>query len=103
MSQQMRMVKDGLTNEALRRYVPLVVEEVEPYFNKHWTGKSGTADLYECFAECIILTASRCLHGPEIRAMMDESVAGLYHDIDGGFTPIGFFFPNLPLDAFQEA
>jgi len=48
-----------------------------------------------------ILTASRCLLGPEIRE--NPKVAGefaaLYHDLEGGLNPIAFFYPYFPLPA----
>ena len=49
---------------------------------------SGQVDLFQLFAELVIMTASRCLLGEEIRAKLDESVADLYHDLDRGFTPV---------------
>lgn len=51
-------------------------------------GNEGQMDLFNMLAELVIMTASRCLLGEEIRAKLDESVAQLYHDLDGGFTPV---------------
>ena len=39
-------------------------------------------------SEITICTATATLQGKEIRAGMDKSFAGLYHDLDGGFTPL---------------
>ena len=48
-------------------------------------------------AEIIIFTASRSLQGDEVREKLDSSFAENYHDLDMGFTPINFLFPNPPL------
>jgi sterol 14-demethylase len=53
-----------------------------------------------------ILTATRCLIGPEIHEQMwgeqNGSFAQLYHDLEGGILPVSFFFPYLPLPAFKK-
>lgn len=60
------------------------------------------SDLFEALSELIILTASRCLHGCEIRGMLDERVAQLYADLDGGFTHAAWLLPGwLPLPSFR--
>lgn len=38
--------------------------------------------------------------GKEIRAKLSEKVAELYCDLDKGFTPLNFLFPNLPLPSY---
>ncbi|MGH0122967.1 UNVERIFIED_CONTAM: hypothetical protein FKN15_077621 [Acipenser sinensis] len=54
-------------------------------------------------SELIILTASHCLHGKEIRAMLDEKVAQLYADLDGGFSHAAWLLPGwLPLLSFRR-
>src|SRR5690606_10784980 len=95
-----RFVKWGLSTEAFRSYVPMIQEETTNYF-KRW-GQSGKSDLSDAMAELIIMTASRCLLGPEIRSRLDESVAQLYHDLDNGFAPINVFFRNLPLPSYWK-
>ena len=71
--------------------------------------KWGTFRALKACSEMTILTASRTLQGAEIRAALDKSFANLYHDLDGGFIPINWFMPNLPLpshrrrDAAQKA
>lgn len=60
------------------------------------------SDLFEALSELIILTASSCLHGKEIRSMLDERVAQLYADLDGGFTHAAWLLPGwLPLPSFR--
>lgn len=62
----------------------------------------SSSDLFESLSELIILTASRCLHGVEIRSILTESVAQLYTDLDGGFTHAAWILPQwLPLPSFR--
>ena len=52
----------------------------------------------------VIFTATHCLHGEETRAAFDEKVASLYHDLDGGFSPLAWFFPPwMPFPRCEEA
>ena len=48
-------------------------------------------------AEIVLFTASRSLQGTEVREKLDSSFAENYHDLEMGFTPINFLFPNVPL------
>lgn len=50
-------------------------------------------DAFTTSSEITILTASATLQGREVRQAMDKSFADLYHDLDGGFTPL----VSLPL------
>lgn len=60
------------------------------------------SDLFEALSELIILTASSCLHGKEIRGLLDEHVAQLYADLDGGFSHAAWLLPGwLPLPSFR--
>lgn len=60
------------------------------------------SDLFEALSELIILTASSCLHGKEIRGMLNERVAQLYADLDGGFSHAAWLLPGwLPLPSFR--
>ena len=95
------MVKHGLSTEAFRRYVPMIQEETVNYF-KRFQEDEGDFDVLQSFSELIIMTASRCLMGKEIRSQLNESVANLYHDLDGGFQPINFLFENLPLPSYKR-
>jgi len=59
-------------------------------------------DLLQALSEIVIMTASRTLLGKEVRSKLNEGVADLYHDLDKGFTPINFLFPNLPLPSYRK-
>ncbi|KAI8328873.1 cytochrome P450 [Choanephora cucurbitarum] len=98
--EQKRFIKAGLNVETFRKDVPLILDECHMYFNR--LGESGTIDAYKMFGQLIIYTASRALLGPEIRAALDDGVAQLYYDLDQGFRPINFMFPNLPLPAYRQ-
>ncbi|MEQ2223616.1 hypothetical protein ILYODFUR_038373, partial [Ilyodon furcidens] len=59
--------------------------------------------LFEALSELIILTASNCLHGKEIRSMLNEQVAQLYADLDGGFSHAAWLLPTwVPLPSFRK-
>lgn len=98
--EQKRFIKGGLNIETFRKDVPLILEECDMFFDKF--EKKGVIDTYKMFGSLIINTASRALLGPEIRNALDDGVAQLYYDLDQGFRPINFMFPNLPLPAYRK-
>ncbi|CAE6454863.1 unnamed protein product [Rhizoctonia solani] len=107
--EQKKFVKFGLTTENFRAYVDMIVDETENnMIRKELSPESCPRDSqgWGCFhafkklAELTILTASRTLQGKEVRSNLDKSFAELYQDLDGGFTPINFLFPNLPLPSY---
>ncbi|XP_075683803.1 lanosterol 14-alpha demethylase isoform X2 [Rhinoderma darwinii] len=99
--EQKKMFKTGLNIAHFKTHVRMIEEETVDYF-KRW-GDSGVGNLFEALSELIILTASRCLHGKEIRSMLDEKVAQLYADLDGGFTHAAWLLPGwLPLPSFRR-
>jgi len=100
--EQKKVMKTGLNIARFRLYIPLIQQETEDYFKRVW-GESGEKDLFKALSELIILTASSCLHGSEIRSILDTSVAKLYWDLDGGFTPEAWLLPSwLPLPSFRR-
>ncbi|XP_061411368.1 lanosterol 14-alpha demethylase [Lethenteron reissneri] len=99
--EQKKMLKTGLNISQFRQHVHMIEEETRNYFER-W-GVKGQRDFFEALSELIILTASRCLHGKEIRAMLTEHVAQLYSDLDGGFTHAAWLLPGwLPLPSFRK-
>lgn len=50
----------------------------------------------------IILTASRCLLGREVRDKLFADVSALFHDLDNGMQPISVLFPYLPIPAHRR-
>jgi len=71
----------------------------------HLTPSTTTPKKFEVLkimAELIILTAGRSLQGQEIRDAMTAKFARDMEDLDGGFTPLNFMFPNLPLPSYRR-
>jgi sterol 14-demethylase len=97
-------VKFGLSTENLRAYVGMITEETlgflshELHASTTWQGFDALAAM----SELTILTASRTLQGKEVRAQLDKTFAERYEHLDGGFTPINFMFPNLPLPSYRR-
>ncbi|KZT42137.1 cytochrome P450 [Sistotremastrum suecicum HHB10207 ss-3] len=109
--EQKRFVKFGLSVENFRAYVGLIEDEVETYLNNDPSftvyglgdiNEWGSFNALKCMQELTIFTASRTLQGKEVRASLDKSFADLYNDLDGGFTPLNFLFPNLPLESYRK-
>ena len=110
--EQKRFVKGGLTTENLRAYVGMIEDEVLNYINTDSAFRlsqsqgsqkgCGTFDVVKVLQEITILTAARTLQGKEVRANMDKTFAQLYNDLDGGFTPIVWMFPNAPLERVRK-
>jgi sterol 14-demethylase len=106
--EQKKFVKFRLTTERFHAYVGMIAEETNtllendlsvaqvPRDSQGW----GQFHALKTLAELTILTASRTLQGKEVRASLDKSFADIYHDLDGGFTPLNFLFPNLPLPSY---
>lgn len=109
--EQKRFVKVGLSTDNLKAYVGMIEDEIDefvahdPNFKVYQTNdinEWGSFDVITVMQEITILTASRTLQGKEVREGLTKSFAGLYNDLDGGFTPLNFMFPNLPLESYRK-
>ena len=109
--EQKKFVKVGLSMENFKTYVGMIEEEVEEYvkrdpkfsaYQKADSNEWGSFDAVKALSEITILTASRTLQGREVRGSLDKTFADLYTDLDGGFTPLNFLFPNLPLESYRK-
>lgn len=105
--EQKKFAKYALTKDSFRKYVPKIKEEVLNYFvdSENYRMKKntqGVANVMETQPEITIFTASRSLMGDDMRKKFDASFAHLYGDLDKGFTPINFVFPNLPLPQYRR-
>ncbi|XP_075495415.1 obtusifoliol 14-alpha demethylase [Primulina tabacum] len=98
--EQFRFFTEALRVNKLKSYVDQMVVEAEEYFTK-W-GESGEVDLKYELEHLIILTASRCLLGEEVRNQLFEDVSALFHDLDNGMLPISVIFPYLPIPAHHR-
>ncbi|GAB2270464.1 hypothetical protein Dimus_005360 [Dionaea muscipula] len=98
--EQFRFFTEALRVNKLKSYVDQMVLEAEEYFSK-W-GDSGEIDLKYELEHLIILTASRCLLGREVRDKLFDDVSSLFHDLDNGMLPISVIFPYLPIPAHRR-
>lgn len=98
--EQFRFFTESLRVTKLKSYVDHMVVEAEDYFSK-W-GDSGEVDLKYELEHLIILTASRCLLGREVRDKLFDDVSSLFHDLDNGMLPISVIFPYLPIPAHRR-
>lgn len=99
---QFQTMANGLRTSRLKVYVTKIEEETRKYLNSEWGDGSGTVDLFHALSELTILTASRCLHGEDVRTHIFKEVQALYHDLDHGLTPITVFWPNAPTQAHRK-
>jgi sterol 14alpha-demethylase len=109
--EQKRFVKVGLTTDNFRAYVGMIEDEVDEFlahdpafsvFQSGDTSEWGSFDASKALGEITVLTASRTLQGREVRENLNKSFSQLYNDLDGGFTPINFLFPSLPLSSYYK-
>ncbi|TCD62117.1 Lanosterol 14-alpha-demethylase [Steccherinum ochraceum] len=109
--EQKKFVKFGLRNDNFRTYMPMIEDEVTQFMKKqdHFRifqmndiNEWGTFDVLDVMSEITILTASRTLQGPEVRDTITASYADVFSDLDGGFTPIHWLFPSLPLPSYRK-
>lgn len=98
--EQFRFFTESLRVNKLRSYVDQMILEAESYF-ANW-GEEGVVDLKYELEHLIILTASRCLLGREVRDQLFEDVSALFHDLDSGMLPISVIFPYLPIPAHHR-
>ena len=109
--EQKKFVKVGLSQDNMRAYVGMIEDEVSQYLRKEPSfrvfqmndvNEWGQFDALKVTQEMTILTATHTLQGKEVRSGMDATWAQLYTDLDGGFTPLNFLFPNLPLESYRK-
>jgi sterol 14alpha-demethylase len=103
---QFQTMANGLRTARLKAYVPKIEQETRRYLAEHWASSSteegGVVDLLKSLSELTILTASRCLHGEDVRTHIFKEVEQLYHDLDHGLTPLTVFWPNAPTQAHRK-
>lgn len=98
---QFSSVSSGLRSARLKSYVPKIEQETRQYLAREWK-EEGTVDILKALSELTILTASRCLHGEDVRTHIFKEVQELYHDLDHGLTPLTVFWPNAPTEAHRK-
>jgi sterol 14-demethylase len=93
---QIQSVTAGLRVTTLKSYVAKVEKETRQYLKEYFVGQEGEIDIFHALSELTILTASRTLHGDDVREGMFKEICELYHDMDQGLTPLTVFWPNAP-------
>lgn len=93
---QMQHMSRGLRADRLKSYVPKITAETKTFLRDGLAGSSGSIDAGTFLGQLTILTASRCLHGDDVRENLFKEVSDLYHDLDQGITPLAFFWPTAP-------
>ncbi|KAI0029351.1 lanosterol 14-alpha-demethylase [Vararia minispora EC-137] len=109
--EQKKFVKFGLSTDNFRAYVGLIEKEVSDFIDRdpafriyqiNDINEWGAFDVLKVLQEMTILTASRTLQGQEVREGLDKGFSDTFTDLDGGFTPLHFTFPNLPLASYRK-
>ncbi|GFZ20998.1 similar to CYTOCHROME P450 51G1 [Actinidia rufa] len=100
--EQFRFFTEALRVNKLKGYVDQMVAEAESPGILLKMGESGEVDLKYELEHLIILTASRCLLGVEVRNKLFDDVSALFHDLDSGMLPISVIFPYLPIPAHRR-
>lgn len=93
---QFQTMANGLRTSRMKTYVAKIQKETLLYIGEKWNKKTGTVDLYKALSELTILTASRCLHGDDVREHMFADLYSLYHDLDEGLTPLTVLWSTAP-------
>ena len=93
---QFQTMANGLRTSRMKTYVAKIQQETLQYLNEKWSEDSGTINLYKALSELTILTASRCLHGDDVREHMFAELQTLYHDLDEGLTPLTVLWSRAP-------
>lgn len=93
---QFQTMANGLRTSRMKTYVAKIQQETIQYLNERCNQESGTIDLYKMLSELTILTASRCLHGDDVREHMFADLQALYHDLDEGLTPLTVLWSRAP-------
>jgi sterol 14alpha-demethylase len=93
---QFQTMANGLRTTRMKTYVAKIQQETLQYLRERWNHDSGTVDMYKALSELTILTASRCLHGDDVREHMFAELQTLYHDLDEGLTPLTVLWSHAP-------
>jgi len=99
---QFQTMANGLRTSRLKAYVHKIEEETRMYLRKEWGNGTGEVDILKALSELTILTASRCLHGEDVRTHIFKEVQELYHDLDHGLTPLTVFWSTAPTAAHKK-
>ncbi len=100
MAEQLKMLLPALQDRRMRTYGEAVVLETEDA-TRAW-GQTGVIEFVELCRALTSFTSSRCLLGKEFREGMSEEFARVYHDLEGGVTPLAYVNAHLPIPSFRK-
>jgi sterol 14-demethylase len=100
MGEQLKMLLPALQDRRMRTYGEAVVKETSETVGE-W-GQTGVVDFVDFCRVLTNFTSSRCLLGKEFREGMSEEFARVYHDLEGGVTPLAYLNAHLPIPAFKK-
>jgi sterol 14alpha-demethylase len=100
MAEQLKMLLPALRDKRMRTYGEAVVLETEQSI-RPW-GQTGVVDFVEFCRVLTNFTSSRCLLGKEFREGMSDEFAAVYHDLEGGLTPLAYLNAHLPIPSFKR-
>ncbi|KAF6998579.1 hypothetical protein CFC21_014692 [Triticum aestivum] len=95
--QEIHFFIDALRPSQLRSHVDPMLREVEDYFAK-W-GEEGVVDLKDELNQILMLIASRCLLGNEVREKLFGEIYTLFSGIEEGVNLVSFMLPYFPVPA----
>lgn len=100
MAEQLKMLLPALKDRRMRTYGEAVVKETESAVGQ-W-GETGVVDFVDFCRVLTNFTSSRCLLGKEFREGMSDEFARVYHDLEGGVTPLAYVNAHLPIPSFRK-
>jgi sterol 14-demethylase len=100
MGEQLKMLLPALQDRRMRTYGEAVVKETSETVGE-W-GQTGVVDFVDFCRVLTNFTSSRCLLGKEFREGMSEEFARVYHDLEGGVTPLAYVNAHLPIPSFRR-
>ncbi|KAM0892340.1 hypothetical protein ACQ4PT_025836 [Festuca glaucescens] len=96
-NEQKRFHLEALRPSRLAGHVSKMLQEVEGHFGK-W-GEEGIVDLKLEFERVLMLIASRCFLGKEVRENMFDEITTLFTELGNGMSLGSILFPYLPTPA----
>ncbi|KMS98614.1 hypothetical protein BVRB_3g070570 [Beta vulgaris subsp. vulgaris] len=98
--EQFRFYEEAFRVNKLKGFVDIMHHEVQDFFSK-W-GDSGEVDLKVELEHLVILIASRCFVGQEVRDNLVDDIDTLLNDINSAWVPLTTMFPYLPIPPHRR-
>ncbi|XP_048497200.1 obtusifoliol 14-alpha demethylase-like [Beta vulgaris subsp. vulgaris] len=98
--EQFRFFKEALRINKLKGFVDIMHQEVQDFFSK-W-GDNGEVDLKAELEHLVLIIASRCFIGQEVRDSLVDNIDTLLNDINSVWIPITMIFPYLPVPIHRR-